>query len=82
MRIGSGIAAGMLADLIFGADYLNGILVGMIVYLATYYFAKYAWYRKLEPEKITKIYSTGIGGFVMMFLFFWILLFTLYSIGV
>jgi len=58
-------------------DYSNGLLLGVLVYLASYYLARYTWFRQMERELVSKVYSTGIGGYVMLFLFVWILLFTL-----
>lgn len=74
------MAAGGLAEYVLkipGLDYSYGILVGLFVYLLTYYAARYGWYRKIEAAKIGKLYSTGVGSYVMLFLFTWILLATL-----
>jgi len=73
------VVAGLLANLLFSPtlDYADGILVGVIVYLVSYYVARYGWYRSLERKDIGKIYTTGVGIFAMVFLFTWILLFTL-----
>jgi hypothetical protein len=84
-RIVLGAVAGILAKVVFTpslsptsvADYADGILVGMIFYLSSYYFARYVWYRKLDREFLSKLYTTAIGGFIMIFLFTWVLLFTL-----
>ncbi|MDV3244031.1 MAG: hypothetical protein LYZ66_02500 [Nitrososphaerales archaeon] len=80
LRIGCGVLAGVVAYYVFqlpGLDYRDGILVGLFVYLLTYYVARYGWYRKIEADKLTQLYSTGIGGYVMLFLFTWMLLLTL-----
>lgn len=69
----------MTAEFLFGVDSGNGILVGVLFYLATYYIARYLWFRKVDSQHVTKLYTTGIGGYVMLFLFVWILLFTLFS---
>jgi hypothetical protein len=53
------------------------LLIGVIFYLASYYLARYIWFRDLGHEYLGKIYSTGVGGYVLTFLFTWILLFTL-----
>jgi len=76
-RIGLGVVGGLAAYRVFGLDYVNGLLVGVIFYLASYYLARYLWFKDLKREDLGKIYSTGIGGYVMVFLFTWILLFTL-----
>ena len=74
------MGAGALADYVWkmpGFDWTIGITLGLLVYLLTYYGARYAWYRKLEPNKIGKIYTTGIGSYLMFFIFTWVLLVTL-----
>jgi len=73
------VLGGLTAYQVFGTDYLNGVLVAVIFYLASYYLARYIWFRELNRDDVGKIYSTGIGGFVLVFLFTWILLFTLAS---
>lgn len=73
------VLGGLTAYQVFGTDYLNGMLVAIIFYLASYYLARYLWFRELDRNDVGKIYSTGIGGFILVFLFTWILLFTLAS---
>jgi len=78
--VASGILAGVVAEFIWklpGFDWTIGITLGLLVYLLTYYGARYAWYRKLETSKLGKVYTTGIGSFVILFIFTWILLATL-----
>jgi len=80
LRVGCAVAAGVLAEVLLrfpGFDWSIGITVGLLIYLLTYYLAKYVWYRKIEPSKLGKLYSTGIGSYVMLFLFTWMLLTTL-----
>jgi len=74
------VLGGLAAYQVFGTDYLNGMLVGIIFYLGSYYLARYIWFRELDRDDVGKIYSTGIGGFILVFLFTWILLFTLASV--
>ena len=79
-RISLGVIAAFAAEAVFrilGGDYTDGLLVGVLVYLASYYLARYTWFKNVEPEKVSKVYSTGIGGYVLLFIFVWILLFTL-----
>ena len=80
-RIGLAALAGFLAEVIVGTDYFSGISLGILFYLISYYLARFAWYRGLPRDKQGKIYSTGIGGFAMIFLFTWILFFTLQTVG-
>jgi len=77
MRIGLGALGGLTAYGVFGSDYINGLLVAVIFFLASYYLARYLWFRQLDKAEVGKIYSTGIGGYIMVFLFTWILAFTL-----
>lgn len=51
--------------------------MGVIVYFVSYYVARYGLYRSIERKDYGKLYSTGIGVFAMIFLFTWILLYTL-----
>jgi len=73
--------AGFLAEVIVGTDYFSGISIGILFYLISYYLARFAWYRSLPREGQGKIYTTGIGGFAMIFLFTWMLFFTLQTVG-
>ena len=69
---------GLAADRVFApGDYVNGLLIGVIFYLASYYLARYLWFKEQARDNLGKIYSTGVGGYVLTFLFTWILLFTL-----
>jgi TRAP-type C4-dicarboxylate transport system permease large subunit len=79
MRLAFGVAAGVVAQFLFAADYVDGILIGILFYLVSFYAARYAWYRGLDQKLISKLYTTGIGGYVMTYLFVYILLFTIYS---
>ena len=55
--------------------------IGILFYLISYYVARFTWYKKLGREGQGKIYTTGIGGFIMVFLFTWMLFFTLQAAG-
>jgi hypothetical protein len=81
LRLGLAALAGFAAEVLVGTDYVSGISVGIMFYLVSYYFARFTWYRGLSREGQGKIYTTGIGGFVMIFLFTWILFFTLQTVG-
>ena len=77
VRISLGVLAGLVADLVFHADYANAISVAILIYLASYYVVRYLWFKKVAPSEMSKIYTTGLFAFVMLFLFVWILFFTL-----
>jgi hypothetical protein len=76
-RLGLAALAGFLAEVIVGTDYASGISLGILFYLISYYGARFTWYKGLPREGQGKIYTTGIGGYLLVFLFTWILFFTL-----
>ncbi len=76
-RISFGVLGGFAAENIFRLDYIDGFLLAILLYLVTYYIARFALFRKVPTDKLSKIYTTGIGGFTMLFIFTWLLLFTL-----
>ncbi len=72
---------GVLASILAGTNYFDGISLGIIMYLASYYLPLMTWY-KGQPRAVQgKVYTTGIGTFVLVFLFSWILLFTVQTAG-
>ncbi len=80
-RIGFAAVAGMLAEVLTGTDWTSGVSIGILFYLISYYVARFTWYKGLGREGQGKVYSTGIGGFIMIFLFAWMLFFTLQVAG-
>lgn len=80
VRVGMGAVAGMLAGIIqFGPpgafndnSYFN-IYFAIFIYIGSYYFAKHVMAIPLPPKDKNKFFTQGVGGFIMMFLFFWIL---------
>ena len=75
--MGLAALAGLTADLFVGTDYASGISIGIAFYLVSYYVARFTWYKGLGRDGQGKVYTTGIGSFVMVFLFAWLLFFTL-----
>jgi hypothetical protein len=72
------VLGGVAADRVFApGDYVDGLLIGVIFYLASYYIARYVWFKELARENLGKLYTTALGGYVLTFLFTWILLFTI-----
>ena len=80
-RLGLAALAGFLAEALVGTDYASGISIGILFYLISYYGARFTWYKGMGREGQGKIYTTGIGGYLMLFLFSWILFFTLQTAG-
>ncbi|MGD9131926.1 MAG: PKD domain-containing protein [Candidatus Bathyarchaeota archaeon] len=78
MRIGFGALAALVATLVVnlkvGAPIMNGITVGLAVYLVSYYVLKWLFMSKVE--KPTKILTMGIGAYALTFVFCWVLFVT------
>lgn len=78
MRIGFGILAALVATLVVnlkvGAPLINGITVGLAVYLVSFYLIKWLFMGKVE--KPTKILTMGVGAYVLTFIFCWVLFIT------
>jgi len=77
LRVGLGAASGALSDLLFYNDYPSAILFLVVLYLASFYLVRSLWGGKMKPEDQRKLYTSGLGSFILLFLFFWIFLFTL-----
>ena len=80
-RLGFAVLGGAIAEVLTGTDWTSGVSIGILFYLISYYVARFTWYKGVGKEGQGKIYSTGVGGFAMIFLFTWILFFTLQSSG-
>ena len=78
--MGLAALAGLIAQLL-APDPATGISIGILLYLVSYYVARFTWYRGLGREGQGKVYTTGIGGFIFVFLFTWLLFFTLQIVG-
>ncbi len=77
VRVGFGVLTGALSDLLFYSDYASAIAFAVTIYVVTFYLVKTLWGGKMKPEDQRKLYTAGTGSYVLLFLFFWILLFTL-----
>ncbi len=58
-------------------DYSTGILIAMFIFIASYYGFRAVFGKRFPKDEQRKIYTTGIGSFVMLYVFSWVLLFTL-----
>jgi PKD repeat protein len=78
MRIGFAILAALIASLVVdlkvGDPLINGITIGLAVYLVTFYLLKWLFMNKVE--KPTKILTMGIGVYALTFIFCWVLFIT------
>jgi hypothetical protein len=91
IRVGLGALAGLISGVLGlitipdpSQNYLNfnpnayvGIYLAIFVYILSYYLAKYGMGIVLPEKSKNKLITQGIGGYFMMFLFFWILYNTL-----
>ena len=57
-------------------DYSTGILIGLFIYLATFYLLKWTVGKGLAKTRSGSS-NHGRGSFLMLFIFSWVLLFTL-----
>jgi len=77
-RIGFAVLAALVATLVVnlkvGNPLINGITVGLAVYIITYYLLKWQFMSKVE--KPTKILTMGIGAYFLTFVFCWVLFIT------
>jgi hypothetical protein len=80
MRLGFAAIGGLAAAVLVGVDFASGLSIGIAMYLVSFYVARYTWYKGAGRETLGKIYTTGIGSFVLVFLFTWMLLFTVQTV--
>jgi hypothetical protein len=81
LRVAAGVLSGVLATLLgfVGANQpeaYRGVILALAIYALTSYAARYHMFKNLGVS-LRKIYTHGIGSFIMLFLFTWILLNTL-----
>jgi len=73
MGVVAGLLSGMLGFITPSLDAWRGILLALALYILTYYFARYVLARGLPKGQGHKYVTLGIGSFIMLFLFTWIL---------
>ncbi len=87
-RVGFGAVSGAIAGLLnlvtFTVDKINpnayyGIYIGILVYIGSYYLAKYGLLQGINPKDKNKLVTQGIGSFTIMFIFSWILFSTYHA---
>jgi len=80
IRVGLAVATGWAAGAL-GFDSRNpaaglGVLLAILVYIASAMLAR-GFASQLEPKLRNRAYTTGLGSYIMIFLFTWILYNTL-----
>lgn len=82
IRVGLGALSGLLSGLLgfvtIGLTTANpnayyGFYVAFFVYVLSYYLAKYVLIKQVDPKNKNKLITQGIGSYIMMFIFVWIL---------
>jgi hypothetical protein len=76
LRAGLGATVGVVCELFFGTDFESGVLLAVVIYLASYYLVRKVWGSQFKPDELTKMYTAGIGSFALLFIFLYIFLFT------
>lgn len=69
----AGIVAGALGYLSFNPQAFRGIGIGFMIYFVSYIVAKFYVGKNLPPTDYRKMITTGMAGYVFMFMFVWIL---------
>ncbi|MCP8317413.1 MAG: hypothetical protein H3Z52_08795 [archaeon] len=71
-----GMATGLLSGVMGFFDVI-GILLAFIAYVISYLMAKYIMRLDLPPQESRKIFTTGLGSFMALWLFTWIIYYTI-----
>jgi len=78
-RVGLGIIAGIICGglgLVWNLGLLNGLSIGIVFYILTNYVLKRQFITKLE-KGASKVFSTGIGTYFLMWVITWVLLYSI-----
>jgi PKD repeat protein len=68
------LVVSLVVNLKAGNPLINGITIGLAVYLVTFYLLKWLFMNKVE--KPTKILTMGVGAYALTFIFCWVLFVT------
>jgi hypothetical protein len=74
-RVGFGVVAALLCVLLGIDNLLNGMSVGILFYLISYYILK--WLFMAKVEKTSKLFTMGIGAYFLTWIVAWCLFYTL-----
>jgi hypothetical protein len=74
-RAGFGVLAALVCAALGLDNLFNGLSIGLIFYLISYYLLKWRFLTKVE--KASKLFTTGIGAYFLTWIVAWVLLFTL-----
>jgi hypothetical protein len=85
--VGFGALSGVISGIFFPPSVSNGVIVpnpnalygfyiAAFIFIGTYYIAKYYVLKGISQKDRNKLVTQGIGSFIMMFIFVWIVLTT------
>lgn len=82
LRVIFGVLTGLILSILtittnFGGQ--NGVLFALLMYITSYYIAKIKFSAVIPVKDSRKIITAGLGSFIMLFLFTWIFLNTLFG---
>jgi len=75
IRVCLSIVAAALCVVLGFNNLISGLWFSIIVYLLSYYFIKQLFIDKVE--KTSKIFTTGIGGYFLVWLVAWVMFFSM-----
>ncbi len=84
LRVVMGLLTGLILGILTvltGFSGSNGVLFAVLMYIASYYIARFTVAAQIPPKEARKLLTTGLMSFLMLFLFTWILINTLFSPG-
>lgn len=82
IRVGLGGLGGLLSGLLGfvtlspespNPNAVYGLYIAILFYIVSYYFARNVWVKGIAHKDRNKLITQGIGSYVMMFLFVWII---------
>ncbi len=84
IRVAIGALTGLLLGLltaVVGIGGENVIFIGILMYILTYYLARFTVSAQIPPKEARKLVTTGLGSYIMLVLFIWILVNTIFTTG-
>jgi hypothetical protein len=84
VRASMGVISGAILGFVThftGLSGTNGILFAMLMYILSYYIARFTAGTEIPQKDTRKLVTSGLGSFILLFLFVWILITTLFTTG-
>ena len=79
-RVGFGVVAALICTFLIDVNrisdpLINGLSIGLLVFLITYYLFK--WMFKTRLETPSKVFTMGIGAYFLTWIVAWVLFLTI-----